>query len=46
MAMKGPNYKAEFQDITQMYQFELKNKFFLQLPEEYGKRVNLLFQKK
>ncbi|AYJ01558.1 16S rRNA (guanine(527)-N(7))-methyltransferase RsmG [Candidatus Phytoplasma ziziphi] len=46
MAMKGPNYKEEFQDITQMYQFELKNKFFLQLPEEYGKRVNLLFQKK
>lgn len=45
IAMKGPSYEKELQNINKMYHFKLKNKFFFELPENLGKRVNLLFQK-
>ncbi|NWN45809.1 16S rRNA (guanine(527)-N(7))-methyltransferase RsmG [Candidatus Phytoplasma pruni] len=44
IAMKGPNYEAELKHLK-MTKIKLKQKFFLELPEELGKRVNLLFQK-
>ncbi|MEZ0180331.1 16S rRNA (guanine(527)-N(7))-methyltransferase RsmG ['Camptotheca acuminata' phytoplasma] len=45
IAMKGPNYEEELKNVKETHQFQLKDKFFLLLPEEAGKRVNLLFQK-
>ncbi|QTX03228.1 16S rRNA methyltransferase [Candidatus Phytoplasma luffae] len=45
IAMKGPNYIEEFKNISDMYRFKLKNKLFLDLPNDMGKRINLLFQK-
>ncbi|MEC4558703.1 MAG: 16S rRNA (guanine(527)-N(7))-methyltransferase RsmG ['Conium maculatum' witches'-broom phytoplasma] len=44
IAMKGPNYDTELKNLK-MTKIKLKQKFFLELPEELGKRVNLLFQK-
>ncbi|WP_341266563.1 16S rRNA (guanine(527)-N(7))-methyltransferase RsmG [Candidatus Phytoplasma fraxini] len=46
IVMKGPNYERELQNIKKNYHFKLKQKFFFELPEKLGKRVNLLFQKK
>jgi 16S rRNA (guanine527-N7)-methyltransferase len=44
IAMKGPNYEKELQNFK-ISKLNLKKKFFLELPEQLGKRVNLLFQK-
>ncbi|TVY12153.1 16S rRNA (guanine(527)-N(7))-methyltransferase RsmG [Candidatus Phytoplasma pini] len=45
IVMKGPNYKKELDEIKKTHSFNLENKFFTELPEKCGKRVNLLFKK-
>ncbi|KAB8122132.1 16S rRNA (guanine(527)-N(7))-methyltransferase RsmG ['Cynodon dactylon' phytoplasma] len=46
LAMKGPKYIKELENIKKKYSFIFKKKFISELPFQLGQRVNLLFKKK